>query len=82
MTIRTRIGRLLRKYADRVDPDGAPRMMGASFTFERGRGLVWNEDRRGCPVAYLGVTDYERAHTEALDPAPRVDWKALARGGR
>lgn len=57
---------LLRRIADRVDPEGAPRKMSSySFTFERGEGIRIREDGRGCPLWYLGSDDYERAHSEA-----------------
>jgi hypothetical protein len=57
---------LLRRIADRLDPAGAPRgMSGFSFTFERGEGIRFREDGRGCPLWYLGDDDYERAHAEA-----------------
>lgn len=52
------VGYWLRRIADRVDWYGAPRAMGWSFTFERGRGLVWHDDRTtGCPVWYLADGD-------------------------
>lgn len=69
----------LRCIADRIDHPGAPKATHWHFTFERGRGVVFNEQGRGCRLWYLGDADYERAHAEASDPAPRVDWKALAR---
>lgn len=59
---------LLRRVADRLDPAGAPRAMGFSFTFERGEGIRFRDDRRGCPIWYLGDDDYERAHDEAGGP--------------
>lgn len=59
------LARLLRDMADRLDPDGAARLTHVSFTFEDGTGLVFRGDGRGCPVAYLGYADYERAHDEA-----------------
>jgi hypothetical protein len=55
----------LRQVADRIDHAGAPKLTGWSFTFEQGQGLVFRQDGRGCPVAYLGDADYERAHAEA-----------------
>lgn len=77
---RARIADLLRKYADRIDHHGAPKLTHWTFTFELHRGMVFREDGRGCRVAYLGGHEYERAHTEADNPPPRVDWKALAKG--
>ncbi|MGW6698840.1 hypothetical protein [Nocardia sp. NPDC055049] len=64
--MRNRIGATMRRWADRIDPDGAPRSIGWSFTFETGKGLVWRETRnQGCPVWVLGMRDYDRAHDEA-----------------
>lgn len=60
-----RTAALLRRVADRIDHEGAPKLTRWSFTFERGRGLVFREDKRGCPVAYLGDKDYGRAHAES-----------------
>ena len=59
------LARFLRRLADRIDHAGAPKLMHWSFTFETGRGIVFREDRKGCPLAYLGDADYERAHAEA-----------------
>jgi hypothetical protein len=57
---------LLRSIADRLDPAGAPRRMSShSFTFERGEGIRFRDDGRGCPLWYLGDDDYQRAHEEA-----------------
>lgn len=65
---RERIGWWLRRVADRIDYTHAPKALRASFTFERGRGIVFHEDGgRGCPLWYLQDSDYERAHTEAID---------------
>lgn len=64
--MRTRFGWLLRRWADRVDPTNAARALGWSFTFERGRGLVFNQGGRGCQVWYLSDADYARAHDEAV----------------
>lgn len=68
MSLRARIGWHLRRLADRIDHAGAPKLMHWSFTFETGRGIVFREDRKGCPLAYLGDADYERAHDEADAP--------------
>jgi hypothetical protein len=62
---RARIGWRLRCWADRIDPKHGPRMVGWSFTFELGEGIRFRDDRRGCPLAYLGEDDYQRAHDEA-----------------
>lgn len=56
---------LLRRVADRLDPSNAPRQTSCSFTFEPGRGLVFHEDGRGCPIYYVGQDDYARAHNPA-----------------
>lgn len=70
----------LRCLADRIDPDGAPRHMSYSFTFEDREGIRFRDDGKGCPLWYLGRDSYERAHAEADRPGMRVDWAALARG--
>lgn len=72
----------LRRLADRIDYDGAPKIMSYSFTFEHKQGIRFRDDGRGCPLAYLGSADYDRAHEEADSPGVRVDWAALARGDR
>lgn len=65
MSARTRIGKVLRRWADRIDHHGAPRALGRSFTFEPGRGIVFHEDSKtGCPLYYLGMDDYDRAHRD------------------
>jgi hypothetical protein len=63
----TRLAALLRRLADRIDHAGAPKLMHWSFTFESGRGIVFRNDGKGCPLAYLGDADHERAHSEADD---------------
>ena len=66
MSIRARFGKVLRRWADRIDHHGAPRAMGRSFTFEPGRGIVFHEgSKTGCPIYYLGMDDYEKAHRDA-----------------
>ncbi len=75
-----RLGCLLRDLADRIDRDGAPKLTGWTWTFEAGRGICFREDGKGCGVAYLGSEEYDKAHAEADNPPPRVDWKALAAG--
>lgn len=62
---RGRIADVLRKYADRIDPAGAPKAMHVRFTFEDRVGIVFRDDGRGCRLWYYGDADYERAHTEA-----------------
>lgn len=63
--MRERIGWWLRRLADRIDHPHAPKGIGWSFTFEEGRGIVFNDQRRGCPLWYLDDAAYERSHTEA-----------------
>jgi len=58
---------LLRRIADRIDHENVPRITSYSFTFERGVGIRFREDGKGCPVAYFNE-DYERAHREADKP--------------
>lgn len=64
-SVRGRIGRFLRRWADRIDYEGAPRLMGWTFTFETGEGIRFRQDERGCRLAYLGNVEYAKAHTEA-----------------
>lgn len=68
-----------RKHADRLDPDGAPRRTGWSFTFEENWGIVFNEQDRGCPLYYLGRQDYELAHSQAgaFPPPQDVEWVTI-----
>lgn len=70
---------LLRRIADRIDPAGAPRATGRSFTFELHEGIRFRDDGRGCPLWYLGEADYLRAHDESDTGAPRVDWASIGR---
>ena len=77
-----RLAWYLRCLADRIDPDGAPRGMSYSFTFEDREGIRFRDDGKGCPMWYLGRDSYDRAHAEADRPGVRVDWGALARGDR
>lgn len=63
--MRSRIGKFLRRVADRIDYQGAPRGTGFSFTIETGEGLRVREDGKGCGLWYLGNAEYDRAHTEA-----------------
>jgi hypothetical protein len=69
LTLRVRVAEWMRLAADRLDHEGAPKIMGWSFTFEDREGIRFREDGKGCPLAYLGNADYEAA---------RVDWRALA----
>jgi hypothetical protein len=80
---RARVGRRLRCYADRIDPAGAPRAIGWSFTYENRQGVVFRDDGRGCPLWYLGTDDHERAHAEADTEHMIVNWRnGTARFGR
>lgn len=75
-----RLGGTLRKWADRIDRDGAPKRTGWSFTFEERLGAVFNDRGRGCPIWYWGDRDYQRAHDETIFPkysgevAEQVEW--------
>jgi hypothetical protein len=76
--VRRWIGTRLRRLADRIDWRGAPRAIGWWFTFERGEGIRFREDGRGCRLWYLGeMGDYDKAHTEADKPAVRIPWADL-----
>lgn len=77
MTIRKWLATRLRYAADRIDHTGAPKAISWSFTFELGRGIVFREDGRGCQLWYLGDEDYDRAHDEADNPPPRIDWTTM-----
>lgn len=63
--MRSRLAHWMRKWADRIDYRGAPHCMSYTFTFETGEGLRFRQDGRGCKLWYLGMDDYEKAHTEA-----------------
>lgn len=52
----------LRRKADRLDFEGAPKMTSWCFTFEPGFGLVFNQDGRGCPLWFMGDREYDKAH--------------------
>ncbi len=67
--MRDQLGEAIHRFADRLSPATARRLTGMSFTYERGEGVRFRRDRRGCPIAYLSEYDYDRAHTEA-DTAP------------
>lgn len=70
--VRRYIGEKLRRFADRIDDDGAPRFPGLTFTFETGKGLVVHDPdeypRRGCELWYLGRREWDKAFTEADTP--------------
>lgn len=77
MDIRAKVGRILRRVADRIDYRGAPRSIGHSFTFELNEGIRLRTDGRGCPLWYLGEADHDRAHEEADNRTPRIDWTTM-----
>jgi hypothetical protein len=68
---------LLRRIADRIDPDGAHGGIGWSFTFENREGIRFRDDGKGCPLWYLGEADAERAHTEADTDHAIVNWETM-----
>lgn len=75
---RAAIGWWLRCRADRIDPLNAPRRLsGDTFTFEKGRGLVYRQDGRGCPIWYLGEDDYRKAFTESDSSVRQIDWTTM-----
>lgn len=83
------IGEKLRRWADRIDHKGAPKSVGLTFTFERGRGAVLHgefgstsTDRKGCLLWYLGDDEHEKAWTDSEDRPSRVLWENLAEGRR
>lgn len=76
--MKQRIARWMRRAADRIDRHGAPKVINWSFTFESGEGIRFRDDGKGCGLAYLGDDDYHRAHDEADNPTPRIDWEGLA----
>ena len=63
--IRKGIADWMRKWADRIDDDGAPRRMSYSFTFQLHEGIRFHDDGRGCPLWRIGEEDYKRAWLEA-----------------
>jgi len=64
-----RLGKFLRRLADQIDHDNAPRAVGWSFRFEEGKGIVWQDDPignqppKGCRVWYF-PKDYPLAHND------------------
>lgn len=86
--MRARIGRLLRRWADRIDPDNEIRLSGLSFTFEANRGSVVHGElgvhragTKGVPLLYR-PEDYDKAWTGADDRPPRVLWENINEGRR
>lgn len=74
MRFRIKLAALMRKWSDRLDSDGAPKLTGWSFTHEKYVGTVFREDGRGCPVAYLGERALYRASDED-GSLPAVYWR-------
>jgi hypothetical protein len=65
-TFSQRVAWKLRCWADRLDHAGATKHMTThSFTFEDYEGIRFRDDGWGCPLAYIGNADYDRAHTES-----------------
>ena len=56
-----RLASMLRRLADRLDPDGQMRAPGLSFSFRDRVGIVFHRDERGCPLWYR-AGDYGQAH--------------------
>lgn len=73
-----RLAAWLRKWADRIDDDGAIKSVPTSFTLETGEGMRIREDGKGCPLWFI-QSDYERAHTEADSNQPDPDMDEAAR---
>lgn len=67
-SVRVRLADWMRKWADRLDYQGAPKRTHLSFTFENRQGIKVRQDAKGCPLWYYGKADYERAHVEADRP--------------
>lgn len=85
--MKRRLAEWMRKWADRIDWPGAPKATHLTFTFEAGKGIVihgLNGEPEpiappGCRLWYLNDADYEKAHTEAIDPpSSRIDWSTGA----
>lgn len=63
--MKRRIAQWMRRTADRIDRHSAPKVINWSFTFERGEGIRFRHDGKGCGLAYLGDDEYKKAHDEA-----------------
>lgn len=55
------LGYQMRKWADRIDPRGAPKIMGWRFRFVLHQGIVFDDKGPGAQLAYLGDDEYEKA---------------------
>jgi hypothetical protein len=80
--VKRRLAAWFRKWADRLDNEGAPKRTSWSFTFEEGWGAVFNQAGRGCPLYYFGQDDYERAHAEQLAESKPDDIEWITVGTR
>lgn len=81
--LRRFLGLKVQWLAWRILPyEDQPKIMGWYFTFETYKGIVFNQDGRGCKLMYIDDREYEKAHSESLSKPPRIDWKKLANGGR
>lgn len=56
----------MRRWADRLDHAGAPKATHLFFTYEKYKGIVFNDEQRGCRLWYLNDAEYEKAHAESL----------------
>lgn len=76
---RRRLAKRMRLWADRLDHDGAPKLLHWTFTFEDHEGIRFREDGKGCQLAFLGgEANYSRAHDESDTAArKRAQWDAL-----
>lgn len=85
MTLRQRLARRLRFFADRIDYAGAPKAMHTTFTFEHGEGIRFREDGKGCRLWYLGDDEYRKAHDQADNEHDQINWATMTTrrvGGR
>ena len=51
----------LRRFADRIDYEGAPRVTGYRFRFVLNKGIVFDDKGPGCPVWIPNGAAYEEA---------------------
>lgn len=65
MKLREWIARHMRMWADRIHHPSAPKFIGYSFTFEYKKGIVFRDDRKGCPLMIYDDESYELAHRES-----------------
>ncbi len=86
MTAKQCLARRLRRFADRIDGEHAPRPVPLSFTIEPRLGITVHDvhPRPGCPLYYISDDDWNRAHTETRDRRSQIDpdtgqWIGVAR---